>query len=231
MHPVLEKIKSRGYWQVVIRPSEFIQDRIPVLGTCKTLVQDNKIILRGWDYPHYDFKIEPDCGLDHVEQFTDWQNHIECWRFYQSGQFIHYKALWEDWFEAQTLWGQPKHILPNEFLSIIGTVYLMTEIYEFASRLCARSVLGDSCEIRVNLCNTKNRKLASFDSSRFFHGDYKTMLSDIPHVHSFATTDLMSRSAEIALDHVAWLYQRFNWDNVRANAFKEDQRKFLEKRL
>jgi hypothetical protein len=69
MHPVIEKIKSRGYWKVVIRSSIFLEDRIRELSLCKKLVRDNKVRLRGWDYPHYDREIEPDSGLDYVEQF------------------------------------------------------------------------------------------------------------------------------------------------------------------
>lgn len=231
MNPVMEKIKTRGYWHVTIRPTEFLDSRIPGLGECKSFVRDNKVVLRGWDCPHFDVKTEPICGLDFVEQFTDWQDHIEGWRLYQSGQFVHCNALWEDWLEARTMWGQRMNAPPKQALSIIGTVYFITEIYEFASRLAAKGFLGDTCEIRISLCNTKDRRLASFDASRFFFGEYHTTLEEIPRHVKLATTELMGRSAELALDHVVWLYQRFNWDNVEAAIFKEDQRKLIEKRL
>jgi hypothetical protein len=224
MEKILEKIKSRGYWRVVIRPSKFEKERISELSKCKTLVRDNAVHLRGWDYPHYDMRTEPSCGLDYIEQFTDWEPHIEAWRLYQSGQFVHYKALWEDW-EDLSPWGQSQQIL-----SVIGTVYLLTEIYEFASRLGAKGILGDSCEIQITLSNTVNRKLATLDAIRPVFAEYKTTLSEIPRSVSLVTADILSRSAELSLEHAVWLYQRFNWLDVQAEIFKEDQRELLEKR-
>ena len=231
MNAVIEKIKSRGYWHVIIRPLEFLNSRIHELGTCRTFVRDNKVILRGWDYPHYDERTEPTSGLNFVEQFTDWQNYIEGWRLYQSGQFVHCKALIEDWFDARTMWGEPRNVPPRECLSIIGTVYLITEIYEFASRLANKKYLGEACHIKISLRNTKNRMLTSFDASRFFIGTYQTTLEEIPRHIELSTAELIGRSAELALEHVVWLYQRFNWDNVKASTFKEEQCKLMEKRL
>lgn len=224
MQQVMEKIRSRGYWRVIIRPLKFMQDRIPELGHCKNLVRDNAVRLRGWDYPHYDMTAEPRSGLDYVEQSSSFLSHIEAWRLYQSGQFVHYKALWEDWEEHS---GIP----PKEYLSIIGTVYLLTEIYEFASRLGSKGVLGDSCEIQVTLSNTANRKLKTFDPRRPLFVKCETMLNEIPHSVSFATADIMAHSAELSLEHAIWLFQRFNLDDVPAETFKEDQRRLLEKRL
>lgn len=227
MQQLIKKIKSRGYWRVVIRPSRFMQNRIPELGQCKKLIRDNAVRLRGWDYPHYDVTSEPHLGLDYVEQFSDFLSHIEAWRLYQSGQFVHYKALWEDWED----YPGHQHIPPKEYLSIIGTVYFLTEIYEFASRLGSKGVLGDSCEIQVTLSNTANRKLKTFDPHRPLFAKYETTLDEVPHSASFMTADLMTRSAELSLEHAIWLFQRFNLDDVPAETFKEDQRRLLEKRL
>jgi hypothetical protein len=222
MHPIMVKIQSKGYWKVVIRPSIFEKERIE-LSDCKTLVRDNRIRLRGWAYPHYDLRIEPSSGLDYVEQFSDWESQTEGWRIYQSGQFIHYMALWEDWEDL---------IPESRILSVISTVYSLTEIYEFASRLAAKGVLGDSCEIQITLCNTMNRRLATLDPHRPLIYQFKTMLSEIPlPPASLKTVDLIGRSAELSLKQVVWLFQRFNWLDVQVDIFKEDQRKLLEGRI
>jgi len=231
MQSILEKIRSRGYWKVVIRPSVFNQYQIPEPGRCKKLVRDNSVRLRGWDYPHYDLRTEPSCGLDYVEQFTDWQDHIEAWRFYQSGQFIHYIALWEDWQEEYPFGGYSQRIPSGEYLSIISTVFLLTEVYEFASRLGTNGIFGDSCEIQISLSNTMNRRLKTFDLRRPLFSEFKTMSTEIPRSVSLSTADLMGRSAELALEHVVWLFQRFNWDEIQAEIFKDDQRKLLDKRI
>jgi hypothetical protein len=110
-------------------------------------------------------------------------------------------------------------------------MYSLTEIYEFASRLGAKGILGDSCEIQITLSNTMNRELRTQDALRPFFEEYKTTLPEIPRSVSLTTTNLMARSAELSLEHTVWLYQRFNWDDVQEEIFKEDQRKLLDKRL
>jgi len=96
---VKEKIKSKGYWKIVIRPSTFVEKRILSLKECVDIIRDNKVLLRGWDYPHYDLSKNPPPGENYVEQFFCWEDygHLEAWRYFQSGQFAHYLAVWEDW--------------------------------------------------------------------------------------------------------------------------------------
>lgn len=230
MHPVLAKIRSRGFWKIVFRPSEFVKERIASVSECKSLVRDNSVLFRGWDYPHYDTQNEPSVGLDYAEQSLDWQIHIEAWRMYQSGQFAHYLAAWEDWHEAQTLWGKGAVISPEAYLNITGAVYFMTEIYEFAARLAAKGVFGSECEISVALCNTKSRRLKTVPLDRVFLRNCTTSLEEIPRTTRLTVTELVGRSPELALDHVAWLFQRFNWDNAKPAMFQDDQRQLLEKR-
>lgn len=44
--------------------------------------------LRGWDYPHVD-PIGYIRGNDWIQSGSDFGNHVEIWRFYQSAQFAH----------------------------------------------------------------------------------------------------------------------------------------------
>jgi hypothetical protein len=70
----------------------------------------------------------------------------------------------------------------------------------------------------------------TFDSARQLFAEYRTTLCEIPRSVSLKTTDLISRSAELSLEHSVWLFQRFNWDGIQPEMLKEDQRKLLEKR-
>lgn len=38
MDGVIDRIKSRGYWKVIIRPSDFRRDRIPDFQTLKQII-------------------------------------------------------------------------------------------------------------------------------------------------------------------------------------------------
>src|SRR3989442_1688113 len=92
-----QTVRSRGFWRVVIRPSRFVAERAP-LRDLETIVRDSIVQLRGWDYPHF-----PREGVTRGDDFilalteAGWLAHLEVWRLYQSGQFIHLFAMREDW--------------------------------------------------------------------------------------------------------------------------------------
>lgn len=232
MKELLEKIKSRGYWKVIIRPQEFLKDRIPHLHECKQVVLETKVSLRGWDFPHYDFQDGPISGTDYVEQSVNFSGQVEFWRYYQSGQFVFFKGVKEDWVkENGFLGGQTYGIEPLHTLTILNTVYLFTEIFEFASRLANKDLLGDSCQIDIVLHKAQARKLMFLDFRRELFQDYICGIQDIPYEVSTTKMELLSTSAEMALEGIIWLFQRFNWDKANSEWFREDQRKLLEKRL
>lgn len=232
MKELLEKIKSRGYWKIIIHPQQFLKERVQNLGECKKIILETKVSLRGWDFPHYDFQNEPISGLDYVEQATKFAGEIEYWRYYQSGQFVFFKGVKEDWLEEDGFLGGNRFgIEPLTTLTIINTVYIFTEVFEFASRLATKGLLGNSCTINIILYGTQGRKLMFFESNRILRQDYTCRISEIPYEVTLNMIQLLSNSPDMALDGIVWFFQRFNWDHVNKNMFKEDQRKFLENRI
>jgi hypothetical protein len=231
LNDIFEKLKTRGYWEVSIRPTEFMDNRIESLAKSKEIVRELSVQFRGWDYPHFDTNNPPTSGIDYVEQSLDWQDKIEFWRYYQSGQFIHYFGMWEDWQDQSTIWSYKPISKPGEILSIIGAVYRFTEIYEFASRLALRGYLGKTCKLSISLYGTKGRRLIMLEPGRLLSADYRSSLDVIPYNISITTENLIGKSAELALDHVVWVFQRFNWDYVPRAVLQEDQTKFIERRV
>lgn len=225
---LLEKIKSRGYWKVIIRPSKFKKDLIESLGKCDQLIRDSVVSLRGWDYPHYPTD-GTTSGLDYIEGVVDWEEFHEIWRFYQSGQFIHFLGLREDW------WKDVKRtqleVEPRTSFSILGALYSITEIYVFASRLAKLLDLDVPVVISISLVNTKGRRLVTLDPMRFLRGEFIAQINEISKEDIIPPTKLLSDYAELALEHTIWLFERFNWKNPPKDVFKEDQRKFLERRI
>jgi hypothetical protein len=230
MSEVLSKIKTRGYWEVLIRPAKFVENRIESLGRCKEIIRDLSVRWKGWYYPHYSFKNPPTNGIDYIEQSLDFQQYLEFWRYYQSGQFIHFFGMVEDWQDQVTEWSKT-NLKPFEALDVIDALYTFTEIYEFMSRLAAKELLGDSCKISITLHRTKNRQLIMLDRKRHFSGLYKSELEPIPREISISTAELMAKSAELSLDHTIWVFEKFNWDNPPRGVLLEDQKKLIERRL
>lgn len=79
----VSKIKSRGFWEVIIRPLKFDKERIKSLSDCKEIIEESKVQFRGWDYPHISNNYGVRSGFDWTENLTDWSEHIEYWRLYE----------------------------------------------------------------------------------------------------------------------------------------------------
>ena len=148
---LIEKIKSRGYWRVLIRPTQYKKDLISSLRDCRRFIEESKV-LRGWTTRTLNVEGKVVNGDDWVESSTDWEPYIEHWRFHQSAQFIHLFNCREDWRDIDERVGPSRRSsLPDSFLEPIWAVYRTTEIYEFAARLAAKSIFGKNLSIAVEL--------------------------------------------------------------------------------
>lgn len=239
MKKLIDKIKQTGYWKVIIRPAVFENSRLSNLEACKTIIQSCKVSLRGWDYPHIDKKGITISGNDNIESYCDWPDgdFFEYWRFYQSGQFIHYFSIREDYQidEEEIKKIQRRNLTKsNKFLSIISTLYSVTEIFVFAQGLAIKDILGDTIEISIELGNSEGREL-------FFWGNFSRHL-DRKYICTFRDENLMIKRIiqkeelianydKLALDACLEIFKKFNWTQVPRQVFDEDQRKFLQRRL
>ena len=46
---ITTKIKTKGFWRVVIRPTVFESKRIPTLSDVRKLIDSSKVSFRDWD--------------------------------------------------------------------------------------------------------------------------------------------------------------------------------------
>ncbi len=231
MEDLLKTIKSRGFWKVVIRPTVFNKQIISSLSECITIIEEAKVSLRGWDYPHYGRKGRSN-GLDWIESQADFGVHKELFRFYQSGQFIHYFAIREDWMMEDPWYdGKYKNLKPLSALSFIATLYTNTEIFEFASRLAEKNILGKEIYINIELYRNKERSLVSLDFDRHLSEGYISTLDIIPYEKQYLAEELLGKSSELSLDYTVWLFEKFQWMKPSRDVLREAQKKLLEKRL
>ncbi len=216
---IIEKIKERGYWHIVIRPIGYKKERIASLRQCKEIVQKSTVSLRGWNYPEHGEEFISN-GLDYVQSIVDWRNHIEFWRMYQSGQFVNFLALWEeDWTGIES----------GKYLEILNTLYSLTEFYEFASRLAEKELFSDGLTIRIDLNKTMNRKLFISAWGRTLHREYICNIDVLPHKLELSQEEILGKARELALKHTLWIFERFSWSAEHLpKLLKDDQDKFLK---
>lgn len=156
---LLEKIKSRGYWRVVIRPGQFVEKRIPEISSLYPIIQKTTVQLRGWDFPHVDPHTNLHIDVDWVGQESEWQEFLELWRFYQSGQFVDIAGIWEDWRDQSELRLGRHEMEPGALLGIGDTLFRFTEIFEFAARLALTKAGDELMHIEVTVCGLAGRRL------------------------------------------------------------------------
>lgn len=111
---ITDKIRSRGHWEVTIRPADFVADRVPYTDLPEIL-SHVAVRFRGWPVPF----------VDHRERFlgdSDWIGqdidagmvaHYEAWRLWMSGQFSQLRSVSADWGEGAETTRTPRGLGPS----------------------------------------------------------------------------------------------------------------------
>lgn len=221
------------HWRVNFRPLHYNEELIPSISECLNIVRKSKLSLRGWDYPHISREDQLGYGNNSIDSWVDFSGHIEYWRFYQSGQYIHLFAVKE---EANL--GFKEHVKSNlismdwtkipGFISILNFIYSMTEIFEFAARLCERSVYEGSLTIDIQLRGIKGFILLYTDWDREVDNLYQTGSDILGHAWSVDTDVLIADSSNQSLNAISWFFERFGWLSQPREVFKKDQENLLK---
>ena len=213
MSELLEKIRSRGYRRAIIRPGNFVERRVSNISALYPLLQKISVQLRGWDFPHLDTPNELHIDLDRIEQEVDRSYHIELWRFYQSGQFVHISALAEDWFDESNNSGAARTFKPSDLLSVERTVFRFTEIFEFASRLALTEAGDEQMHVEILVNGLGGRVLRVNPEKRApLPLSMKASIKELPYKVDLSRAQLITEPRDLALKPALELFRRFGWD-------------------
>lgn len=236
---LIEKIKTKGYWRIHFEPLS--DNHLNPLIRCKEIVEQNSIELRGWDYPHIPKRTGSDTGFEPGNNFwqawLEWDEygHNEFWRMYQSGQFIHYRALSEDWNPDrfyQSIWEKTgKKIKSGEIIGVLSTVYLITEIFQFLFKLINADLYQQGMKVSISLENTMHRQLYADDFMRLpFITDKKTASSRIVFIETYSKKQILNNSKKLALQVILHFFERFGW-TPSETMIDSDQEKLLSRNI
>ncbi len=237
-----EKIKKKPHWRVNFRPTSH-KTRFENPNAAFNFLQQGQVSLRGWPYPFIsDERREQIRAQKYIASGSDFLGHLEYWRMYYSGQFINLFTVrekidqsWDEKLrkEASQLMRRPADLniadIPG-FINIINLLYNLTEIFEFAARLCSKKLYEVNLEITVELHNVKGFVLIA-EFPKFWSSYYPATADPITKSAIFEPEQILARSAEFALDWAVYFFSLFGWDNPPADALKGDQQKFLSGRI
>lgn len=229
---LMELIKTRGYWEVDIRPDEPSEQRFRSISDCIDKVRESVVLLRGWDYPHFSSGSPLYPMQRRIESIVNFGFTKEYWTMFLNAHFYHLFACHEDWLE-EDVFGPSRysHISPGTILDFLSTLYSVTEIYEFAIRLAQKKVLGRRLRMKIKLFGMENRRISSLTPGRLLVRSYVCREENITLDRKMRVDELIAKGHEIALDTTIEIFELFNWLKVPRDMLREDQRKLLEKRL
>jgi hypothetical protein len=169
-----DRIAKLPHWRVVFRPSVY---KTRIDGGPKaafSLIEKCHVRLGGWSYPFLsNDRLERIRESNYIASGSDFMGHIEYWRMYYSGQFADLLSVrektsgnWDEKLreEARQMMLMPTNIAVADipgFMSILNLLCSVTEIFEFATRLCVTRLYDGDFEISIELILKDSRLLPS----------------------------------------------------------------------
>ena len=227
MSELLERIKSRGHWHVVIRPGTFSETRIANISSLYPILQKTSVQLRGWDFPHLDTHNPPQIDVDWIGQEPEWEEYLELWRFYQSGQFVVFRGMDEDWLDRSVWRKSPEGWKPGQTLSVEEVILQLAEIFEFAARLSFTDAGDDVMRLGITIAGLDGRSLR-VGSDRSMPKGYIASMDELPYQIDLTRLQLVAESRELSLKPAIELFRRFGWD-PSLEVLRDIQEKYLRR--
>jgi len=230
------------HWRVNFRPQDYIEEAIPSLSECFRIVEKNCVRLRGWEYPLLNpYRDQRGQGKNWVASWAHFGGHIEYWRLYQSGQFLHLFSVresteegWREKLEAAAKW----HLIFDRekdfkkvpgFISLVNFIYCITEIVEFLARLSQAGIYKGPVSLDIHL-----RKINGFvlttEIERAWTRYCAANQDVLGSTWTVSTEELIQDSAGQALALVMWFFERFGWMDPSREVIRRHIDDFLKGR-
>ena len=211
MGEITDKIRSRGHWEISIRPLPFEPARI-AYGDLMKIIESAVVRMRGWPVPFIDHRESPIRSETWIGQDVDAESvgHHEAWRFFMSGQFSQVRAISADWRDGERL------SIPGGYDGVVQVwevLFYLTEVFELAARLALGPAGDEQMEIQVCLSNIENRGLIVGQSNRAeFFEPYRCQVPSLTREVKISRERLV---AEVRAEAVAMsrdMFLRFGWE-------------------
>src|SRR5262249_3496008 len=214
---MLDKLRLRGYWQLVYRPEVF-KERVTTSKDLGEIIEKCAVELGGWRFPFVKDAGELTNGqryreADFLAQWHRWEHHIEVWRLYTNGQFALATSVPWDWRDESGWWpvkpGEKWQF--NERIGVGPIVQMIARMLIFWSRL-AETALGDEkLHIEMRLNRTHGRRLFSDFPNRMLSEFYKADINHIERQYDISRLQLLAGTDSLIADTAASIFKEFGF--------------------
>ena len=215
MSELLKKIRSRGYWKVIIRPTDFVEDRIASPDDLYRILDKSaaRIRHRWFGFPHIQWESETSRGKDWIGQEFEWGRYRELWRFYQSGQFVSFRGLYGDWADHAPALPVPAEADLRAYLEAKDALLQLTEVFELAASLTFTAAAADCVHIAASLHNLEGRRLILYRgaSPHTIATAAPSAVDEFVYRREFPKITLAIQAQELALQAAGELFRHFDW--------------------
>ena len=217
MCELLKKIRSRGYWKVIIRPTDFVEDRIASPDDLYRILDKSAAHTRHWrfGFPHIQSESKTCREKDWIGQEFQWGRYLELWRFYQSGQFVSYRGLYGDWADHAPALPVPAEADLRGYLEAEDALLQLTEVFELAASLTFTAAAADCVHLAASLHNLEGRRLVfhrGAASPRPVATAAPSAVDEFVYRREFPKITLAIQSKELALQAAGELFRHFAWN-------------------
>ena len=235
-------VRDHPHWRVNLRPGEYNEELISSLSLCLETIEKTTVRLRGLPYPYLSpHDTSQERGANWVASWLGPGGQEEYWRFYQSGQFVHLFSVREAVepgfreelerraHEKLGLYDKDWAEVPG-FISIPNFIYTVTEIFEFAARLCQKGIYRGTVRVSIKLEKIKGFTLMA-GRGRAWWKLYSSGTNKLEKTWELQSDGLVANSANHSLEAILWFFERFGWDDPSIEIIKNDQQDLLQGRL
>jgi hypothetical protein len=227
MSELVDKVRSRGFWDVVVCPAVYETERV-AYADLDDLLLSAVVSMRGWPVPYLDNREALIHGDTWIGQDIDASlvGHYEAWRFYTSGQFNHLRAVDADWRREAEL--MPTPTPPGKVIEVWEILFYLTEVFELAARLALSPAGDNEMTLRVGLHGLAGRGLIVGQPNRAeFFEPYKTGEDSLERNLTILRKDLVAEPRGLAVDMASEFFARFGWQPPRKQLL-EHQRELTD---
>jgi hypothetical protein len=170
------------------------------------MIQESTVKIGAWDFPYSDNAHTANFNSGR-QSFTDWENHREGYRIYQSGLFTWARAFPEDIADNKTSSG-------NRPLNLILAIHLVTDFASFLGSLYERSQINTDIHVKIAMQGCKQRELAPFTAAISLRPGYLSAEDTIVFEEDLTVQQVKSSPLDYGLRWARHLFHVFNWNDV-----------------